>query len=210
MARTTVSQGPLIDRVWPAEEGRLPRQAFVSQVLLAAAGVALLTLSAKLQVPFYPVPMTLQTLVVLLIGAALGWRLGAATVALYLLHGFLGAPVFANTPPAAAGPLYFMGPTAGFLLGFVASAAIAGFAVEKGWARSPLLLAGAMLAAQAVVFGLGFLWLAHFAALASGASGLGAARAWTVVQTFMLGDLLKAAIATVLVMALSRPARSAV
>ena len=203
MAQSTVSErnGPLIDRLWAAGDGSLLRPA-----VLAAAGVLLLTLSAKLQVPFYPVPMTLQTLVVLLIGAAYGWRLGAATVALYLLHGFLGAPVFANTPPAAAGPLYFMGPTAGFLIGFIASAAVAGLAVEKGWSRSLPKLALALLAAQAVVFALGFLWLANFAALANGASGVGVARAWTVVQTFLLGDLLKTAIATTLVLALDRGA----
>ncbi len=100
-----------------------------------------------------------------------------------------------------------MGPTAGFLIGFVVSAAIAGLAVEKGLARSPLLLAGAMLAAQAAVFALGFLWLANFAALASGATGVGAAKAWAVVQTFLLGDLLKAAIAVALVTALDRQGR---
>ncbi len=210
MARTEVSggeglhrRGPLVDRFWAAGEGA----SLLRPVILAAAGVLILTLSAKLQVPFYPVPMTLQTLVVLLIGAAYGWRLGAATVALYLLQGLLGAPVFANTPPAAAGPLYFMGPTAGFLIGFVVSAAIVGLAVEKGLARSPLLLAGAVLAAQAAVFALGFLWLAQFATLASGATGVGAAKAWAVVQAFLLGDLLKAAIAVALVTALDRQGR---
>ncbi len=210
MARTEFSggegfhrRGPLVDRFWAAGEGA----SLLRPVILAAAGVLILTLSAKLQVPFYPVPMTLQTLVVLLIGAAYGWRLGAATVALYLLQGLLGAPVFANTPPAAAGPLYFMGPTAGFLIGFVASAAIVGLAVEKGLARSPLLLGAAVLAAQAAVFALGFLWLAHFATLASGATGVGAAKAWAVVQGFLLGDLLKAAIAVALVTALDRQGR---
>ena len=210
MARTEVSggegfhrRGPLVDRFWAASEGAN----LLRPVILAAAGVLLLTLSAKLQVPFYPVPMTLQTLVVLLIGAAYGWRLGAATVALYLLQGLLGAPVFANTPPAAAGPLYFMGPTAGFLIGFVVSAAIVGLSVEKGLARSPLMLAGAVLAAQAAVFALGFLWLAQFATLASGATGVGAARAWAVVQGFLLGDLIKGAIAVALVTAFDRHGR---
>lgn len=201
LARAAANEaaGPLIDRVWAAGGRDVLRQA-----ALALGGVALLTLSAKVQVPFFPVPMTLQTLAVLLVGAAYGWRLGAATVVLYLLHGFFGAPVFANTPPAAAGPLYFMGPTAGFLLGFVLSAAIAGFATERGAARSLPVLAAALLAAQAAVFALGFLWLAFFAALPSGASGVGAARAWSVVQAFMLGDLLKTAIAALLVTAFVR------
>jgi biotin transport system substrate-specific component len=158
--------------------------------------VALLTLSAKISVPFYPVPMTLQTLAVLLIGAAYGWRLGAATVILYLAHGFFGAPVFANTPPAVAGPMYFVGPTAGFLIGFVASAAIAGLAVERGLARSLSSLFGALIVAQMVVFGLGFIWLAQFAQLANGTAGTGFLRAFGVVQTFALGDLLKTALAT--------------
>jgi biotin transport system substrate-specific component len=164
-----------------------------------------MTFAAKIKVPFYPVPATMQTLAALLIGAGLGWRLGAATVLLYLAHGFMGAPVFTNTPPAAAGPLYFMGPTAGFLLGMAASAAIAGLAVERGLARSPALLFGALLAAQAVVFLIGFLWLSQFAALASGATGLGAAKAWEFgVMPFLLGDLLKTMIATGVIAALAR------
>ncbi len=191
---------PLIDRLWTAGgDHRLLRN-----LVLAAAGVALLTLTAKLRVPFYPVPMTMQTLAVLLIGAAYGWRLGAATVLLYLAHGFFGAPVFTNPLPAA-GPMYFVGPTAGFLVAFVASAAIAGLAVERGLARSLPLLFGAFLLAQAVVFVAGFLWLAYFAVLGSGATGLGVARTWAVaIQPFLLGDLLKTAIAAGIVAAAAR------
>jgi biotin transport system substrate-specific component len=199
MAVSNLSQRPLIDRVWAAEG-----QGLIRNAVLAFAGVALLALSAKVQVPFYPVPMTMQTMVVLLIGAAYGWRLGAATVGLYLLQGLFGLPVFANTPPAVAGPLYFMGPTAGFLAGFIASAAITGYAVEKGAARSLPMLFAAMVLAQAVVFTLGGVWLAQFAALANGNMGVGFARAWSVVQNFLLGDLLKTAIAATLVFAFAR------
>jgi biotin transport system substrate-specific component len=192
MADTAAAHAPLIDRVW-AQGGN---RSMVRNIALAFSGVALLTISEMISVPFYPVPMTLQTLAVLLIGAAYGWRLGAATVLLYLAHGFFGAPVFANTPPSVAGPMYFMGPTAGFLIGFVASAAIAGYAAERGFAGSTVRLFGALLLAQTVVFGLGFLWLAQFAQLASGATGVGFDRAFGVVQTFALGDLLKTALAT--------------
>jgi biotin transport system substrate-specific component len=186
---------PLIDRLWTAEGDRR----LLRNLILAVLGVALLTLSAKVKVPFYPVPVTMQTLAVLLIGAGLGWRLGAATVGLYLLHGLVGAPVFANTPPAAAGPLYFMGPTTGFLIGMLVSAAIAGFAVERGLARSLPRLFGALLLAQAMVFALGFLWLAL------GPIGLGAARTWAAaVQPFLLGDLLKTAIAAAAIAAVGR------
>lgn len=196
-----MTSAPLVDRIWtPSTDRRLLRN-----LLLAFAGVALMTLSAKVKVPFYPVPVTMQTLAALLIGAGLGWRLGAATLLLYLGHGLLGAPVFTNTPPLAAGPLYFMGPTAGFLFGMVASAAIAGLAVERGLARSLPLLFGVLLLAQSAVFGLGYLWLAQFATLASGATGLGFSRAFTVaVQPFLVGDLLKTAIATGLIFTLAR------
>lgn len=196
-----MTTAPLVDRLWaPAADRRLVRN-----VVLAFAGVALMTLAAKIKVPFYPVPMTMQTLAALLIGAGLGWRLGAATVLLYLAHGFMGAPVFTNTPPVMAGPAYFMGPTAGFLMGMVASAAIAGVAVERGLARSLPVLFGVLLLAQAAVFALGYLWLAQFAALASGATGLGFGRAFAAgVQPFLLGDLLKTAIAAGAIAALAR------
>jgi biotin transport system substrate-specific component len=199
-AQSSQATGPLINRIWAVDE----QNNLVRHGILALAGVILLTLSAKVSVPFYPVPMTLQTLAVLLIGAAYGWRLGMITVVLYLAQGFFGAPVFANTPPAVAGPLYFMGPTAGFLMGFILSAGIVGYAVEKGASDSLLKLAGVMLLAQVVVFTLGYLWLGFFASLANGATGVGAARAWSVIQTFMLGDLLKTGIAVMLVSVFAR------
>jgi biotin transport system substrate-specific component len=196
-----MTTAPLIDRLWAPAADR----ALVRNIVLAFAGVALMTLAAKIKVPFYPVPMTMQTLAALLIGAAYGWRLGAATILLYLAHGLFGAPVFTNTPPVAAGPMYFMGPTAGFLAGMVVSAAVAGLAVERGLGRSLPLVFGAFIVAQAAVFLLGFLWLAQFAALASGAIGLGAAKAFAgAVQPFLLGDLLKTAIAASVAYALAR------
>ena len=99
----------------------------------ALGGSLLLAVSAKVQVPFYPVPLTLQTLVVLLLGATLGARLAAAAVALYLVEGLAGLPVFAG---AVAGPLYMAGPTGGFLVGFLVAAALIGFAADRRWDRS--------------------------------------------------------------------------
>jgi biotin transport system substrate-specific component len=196
-----MTSAPLVDRLWaPSADRRLIRN-----VVLAFAGVALLTLAAKFKVPFYPVPMTMQTLVVLLIGAAYGWRLGMATVALYLAHGFFGAPVFAGTPPAVAGPAYFLGPTGGFLIAFLFSSAIAGYATERGLHRSVPLLFASLVAAEAVVFTLGFGWLAFFATLANGGVGLGAEKAFALaVQPFVFGDLLKVSIATALVTVFAR------
>lgn len=176
----------------PAVSGS--RAALVRNVALAVAGSLLLVAAAKIKVPFWPVPMTLQTLAVLAIGAAYGSRLGAATVALYLAYGLAGLPVFTNTPPVAAGPLYFAGPTGGFLLGFLGAAAISGWAAARG-ASLARMTAGFVLA-QGVMFGLGFLWLALGAQVAAGATGVGFAKAFAFgVQPFLLGDLLKTALA---------------
>ena len=120
---------------------------------LALGGSLLLAVSAKVQVPFYPVPMTMQTLVVLLIGAALGARLAAASVALYLIEGLAGLPVFAG---AVAGPLYMAGPTGGFLVGFLAAAALIGFVADRRWDRSWIRLLGSLSLGHAVVFVFGF------------------------------------------------------
>ena len=129
-------------------------------VALAIAGSLLLTLSAKLQIPFWPVPMTMQTFVVLVIGTAFGWRLGAATVALYLLEGAVGLPVFAGTPERGIGLAYMMGPTAGFLVGFVIAAWIVGFLAERGWDRNFLTCGAAMIAGHVAISLSGVVWLA--------------------------------------------------
>jgi biotin transport system substrate-specific component len=200
-AEQNTLHAPLIDRVWSAGGAR--------NVILAIAGVVLLTISAKISVPFIPVPMTLQSLAVLLIGAAYGWRLGVVTVGFYLLQGLMGLPVFATTPPAVAGPLYFVGPTGGFLIGFVLAAAIVGYAVEKGAARSIVLLSAAMLLAQAVLYALGTLWLAYFAQLSSGSTGTGMARAWSLMLTFMPGDALKTGIAIALTLVFAKATKAA-
>ena len=88
-------------------------------VFLALIGSLILAISSKVKIPFYPVPMTMQTMIVLLIGITFGWRLGLATIALYLLEGIIGLPVFAGTPEKGIGIVYFTGPTMGYLLGFL-------------------------------------------------------------------------------------------
>ena len=110
-------------------------------LILVALGTALLTLSAKVNLPLPFVPMTLQTLVVLMIGAVYGWRLGCTTIIAYLAEGAIGLPVFAG-PVGGLAPL--MGPTAGYLAGFVAAAFITGWLSERGWDRSVPLLFVAM------------------------------------------------------------------
>ncbi len=155
-------------------------------LLLALAGSALLTLSAKVQVPFYPVPMTMQSMIVLMIGATCGARLGAATVALYLLQGAMGLPVFAT----GAGLAYMTGPTGGYLLGFFAAAFVTGALVERGFGRSVLGLAAVMAIGHAVLFAFGFAWLAFI---------VGGEKAWLVgVVPFWAATLLKTGLGAVL------------
>lgn len=146
----TAAQSTLLNHVAPNQ--RLWRSA-----LAVIGGSALLAVSAKLQVPFWPVPMTLQTLAILVIGMAYGSRLGTATVLLYLAEGFVGLPVFAGT---AAGPAYFAGPTAGYLIGFVASVWLVGWLAERGWVRSMARCALAMALGHGLVFVFGVSWLA--------------------------------------------------
>lgn len=148
-------EGTLFGVVLDRTSGRL---LFISGAILF--GVCLLTLSAKLQVPFWPVPMTMQTLVVLMLGMAYGPRLGAGTVLAYILVGAVGFPVFAGTPERGIGLAYMMGPTGGFLMGFVVAAWITGVLAERGWDRSVLWCAAAMLVGTVGIFVLGLAALA--------------------------------------------------
>jgi len=128
-------------------------------LLLAVIGSLALIASAKIQVPFYPVPITMQTFVVLVIGMTYGWRLGAATVLLYLAEGAMGLPVFSGTPERGIGLAYMAGPTGGYLLGFVVSAATVGWLASKGWDRNVFTALGAMIVGTAIIMAFGVFWL---------------------------------------------------
>ena len=189
------SSRALATAVWPRGVNRAAKA-----VILVLAGTAILAISAKVKVPFWPVPMTLQTLAVLLIGAAYGSRLAVATVLAYIAEGMIGLPVFTNTPPAVAGPLYLLGPTAGFIMSWVLVAAIVGYAADRGWDRSAFRLGAAMLLAVVVQFVMGFAWLAWFAQLGGGVAGIGAAKAFAAgVAPFVLGDALKVVLAALII-----------
>ncbi|HWL70699.1 MAG TPA: biotin transporter BioY [Geminicoccus sp.] len=140
-----------IDRLWPTDRPVL------RNVVLVLFGTLLLYASAKVQVPFWPVPMTMQTGVVALIGMAYGWRLGAATVVAYLAEGAMGLPVFTGTPERGLGLAYMVGPTGGYLLGFVVAAAIAGRLVQSD--QSLARIAAAVVASILAIFALGVAWL---------------------------------------------------
>jgi biotin transport system substrate-specific component len=164
-------------------------------IILIALGTALLTLSAKVNLPLPYVPMTLQTLVVLMIGAAYGWRLGCATVIAYLAEGAFGLPVFAG-PAGGLAPL--LGPTAGYLFGFVAAAFVTGWLSERGWDRSVPLLFVAMGLGHIVILAAGFGWLAF-------GMKLGVEKAWLVgIAPFLAASLIKNALGAALVPAIRR------
>jgi len=184
---------PLAALVWPRRaEGAL---GVLRAVTLVALGTALLTLSAKINLPLPYVPMTLQTLVVLMIGAGYGWRLGAATIVAYLAEGAAGLPAFAG-PVGGLAPL--LGPTAGYLVGFVAAAVITGWLSERGWDRSVPRLFVAMGIGHIVILALGFVWLAF-------GLKLGAEKAWLVgVAPFIAASLVKNALGAALLPALRR------
>ncbi len=201
-SEATVLEPPvtLIGALWP-EMRRSFSSRLLRLVILALLGTALLALAAKIKVPFYPVPTTLQTLALAILAASYGSRLAVATVLLYLAEGMLGLPVFTNTPPAAASPLYLLGPTGGYLIGFVLAAAIVGALAERGADRSVIRLFAAMLAGSAAVMICGVAWLAWLAQTSSGL-GIGFEKAVAVgLLPFLLGDLVKTALAAALVRA---------
>lgn len=182
MYTITAVHQPLIDRLWPAAERPLVRQA-----ILVVLGSLLMWASAKAQVPMWPVPMTMQSFVVLVIGMGYGSRLGAATVGFYLLEGALGLPVFAGTPEKGIGLAYMMGPTGGYLLGFVLAAATVGWLAERGWDRSLPLAVTAMVIGTVLLFVPGVAWLASLIGFSKAvAAG---------VTPFLLASIVKLALA---------------
>jgi len=185
----TAPHFPLAALLWPHRADG--SSGVLRSVILVALGTALLTLSAKVNLPLPYVPMTLQTLVVLMIGAAYGWRLGSATVAAYLAEGAIGFPVF-------AGPVGGLAPLAGYLYGFVAAAFVTGWLAERGWDRSVLWLFVAMAFGHILILAAGFGWLAF-------GMKLGVEKAWLVgIAPFIAASLVKNALGAALVPAVRR------
>ncbi|SLN12229.1 Biotin transporter BioY [Roseovarius litorisediminis] len=164
------------------------------ETLLRKAGLVLggsffIALAAQVSVPFFPVPLTLQTLAILIVGLTFGSRLGAVTLLAYLAEGAMGLPVFANGMNGAA----LMGPTAGFLFGFVGMAYLAGLAVEKGLARGVVTTAVCGIAISALLYVPGLAWPAAVL-------GKSMPELWTYwMSPFLLGDAVKAVIAAMVV-----------
>jgi biotin transport system substrate-specific component len=125
-------------------------------ILLVFIGTILLTISAKIKIPFYPVPMTMQTFVVLFLGISFGYKIGLATVGLYLLEGIIGFPVFSNSPEKGIGLIYFTGPTMGYLIGFLAAAFISGYMNYK---TSFIVVFAKLIVSVSIIYVLGIVWL---------------------------------------------------
>ena len=150
-------------------------------ILVAVLGTLLLTISAKIKIPFYPVPMTMQTFVVLFLGITLGPKIGLLTISLYLFEGIFGLPVFAGTPEKGIGLIYFTGPTMGYLIGFLVAVYFAGsFKYDKGIINTFLKL----IFSISFVYILGMIWLGTLIGWDKPIFKLGA-------QPFLLAELFK-------------------
>jgi biotin transport system substrate-specific component len=155
-------------------------------LFVALAGSIFLAISSKIKIPFYPVPMTMQTFVVLMIGIIFGWKLGVATVSLYLFEGIIGLPVFSGSPEKGIGLVYFTGPTMGYLLGFLITVYLSGkFVYDDDIVKNFLKLSFA----TSFIYILGMVWLGSLIGWNKPIFQLGA-------QPFLLAELFKILIAT--------------
>ena len=134
----------------------LRQSKIAKSVFIALIGSILLAISSKIKIPFYPVPMTMQTLVILLLGVTLGWKLGLATVTLYLFEGIIGLPVFSGSPEKGIGLFYFTGPTMGYLIGFLFTVYFAGRFKFEGSLLKKLLQ---LIFSISFIYIFGILWL---------------------------------------------------
>ena len=128
----------------------------IKSIFAIILGSIALAISAKIKIPFYPVPMTMQTFVVLFLGVSLGYKIGLASVALYLFEGIMGLPVFSNSPEKGIGLIYFTGPTMGYLIGFLTASFLASKINSKD---SFFLIVSKLVVATSTIYVLGLLWL---------------------------------------------------
>ena len=172
----------------------LKQSKLAKYIFLALIGSIVLAISSKIRIPFYPVPMTMQTLIVLVIGIAFGWKLGLATVSLYLFEGIIGLPVFSGTPEKGIGLIYFTGPTMGYLLGFLVTVYISGkLKYDNNLIKTFLKL----LFATSFIYLFGIAWLGSLIGWDKPIFQLSA-------QTFLLAELFKILIATFAVRKIKR------
>ncbi len=153
----------------------------IKSVLVVILGSIALTISAKIKIPFYPVPMTMQTFVVLFLGVSLGYKIGLASIGLYLFEGIMGIPVFSNSPEKGVGLIYFTGPTMGYLIGFLT----AGYLASKVNVKDNFLIVLLkLIIATSTIYVLGLLWLGTLIGWDKPIITLGA-------QPFLLAEIFK-------------------
>ena len=153
----------------------------LKNVFITLIGTVLLAISSKIKIPFYPVPMTMQTMMVLFLGITLGWKLGLATISLYLFEGIIGLPVFSGTPEKGVGIIYFTGPTMGYLIGFLFTVYFAG---SLNFSKNLLIKFLQLLFSLSFIYILGILWLGNLIGWEKPLFQLG-------VQPFLLAELFK-------------------
>ena len=160
----------------------------IKLTLLAIVGSVLITISAKIKIPFYPVPMTMQTFVVLFLGLSFGYKIGVATVGLYILEGIIGIPVFSNSPEKGIGWIYFTGPTMGYLIGFLFATFLAGYLNFK---TNIIFIFLKLIISVSIIYILGVLWLGNLIGWDKPVIQFG-------VTPFLLAELFKIVLLTIL------------
>lgn len=186
-----VKEQTLVDIIWPASSHLNAMGGALRVTLLTVVGSLIIWQAAKIQIPFYPVPMTMGSFAILIIGMAYGWRLGTATVFLYLAEGLMGLPVFAGTPEKGIGLAYMLGGTGGYLVGYLLAAASVGALAARGWDKNILTTALAMFIGNALIYIPGLLWLGILFGWDSPIIQWG-------LTPFLFGDLVKLALAAAL------------
>ena len=166
----------------------LTQPKIIKFLLAIVLGSIALTISAKIKIPFYPVPMTMQTFVVLFLGISLGYKVGLATIGLYLFEGIVGLPVFSNSPEKGVGLLYFTGPTMGYLIGFLTACYLASMVKLED---SFLVVLGKLVFATLTIYILGLLWLGTLIGWEKPIFALGA-------KPFLLAEIFKISILALL------------
>jgi len=161
----------------------------IKSLLAIVFGSIVLTISAKIKIPFYPVPMTMQTFVVLFLGISLGYKIGLATIGLYLIEGIAGLPVFSNSPEKGVGLLYFTGPTMGYLIGFLIACYLASMIKYED---SFFVVLIKLILATSTIYILGLLWLGTLIGWDKPIFALGA-------KPFLLAEIFKIVILALLV-----------
>tara|TARA_B100001121_G_scaffold114085_1_gene100485 strand:- start:86 stop:637 length:552 start_codon:yes stop_codon:yes gene_type:complete len=160
----------------------------IKSLLVIFFGSIILAISAKVKIPFYPVPMTMQTFVVLLLGLSFGYKIALATISLYLLEGIIGLPVFSNSPERGVGFTYFIGPTMGYLIGFLTASFLASFINQKD---NYLMIFFKLILSVSTIYILGVLWLGTLLGWDKPILELG-------VMPFLLAELFKISLLTIL------------